>query len=340
LHDDTFAGGPDLQDGARTVRFDAQGIPVADREEAVRVTVAQTLAPLEIDFLAERGPAITRIAITDLTDLTVWSVNSTAVKVHYRALPRDDVKPSLFLGLQMAGSCVVVQRDREITLRPGDLAVWDSTNPFIIADADGLSQHKFRIPLDRLALPVDVIRQISTVRLCPDHPISDMAVAYFHRLATRPGAFDRPGGEVVSQPGIDLLRAVITTHLDAVELGKDALQAALFVRIMEYVQLHLQEPDLGAARIAADHHISVRQLYRILAGEGVSLGDWIRTRRLEGARRDLALAFLHDPISAVARRWGFTDPSSFARMFRTTFGVSPSEWRQLTRHSQDLSTTD
>jgi AraC-like DNA-binding protein len=314
-----------------TVRFDTRGIPVADREEVVRATVSRTLAPLEIDFMADRGPAATSLAITDLNELTVWSVTSTAVKVHYKALPRDDFKPSLFLGLQITGACVVAQRDREITLRPGDLAVWDSTNPFIIADADGISQHKFRIPLDRLALPVDVIRQISAVRLCPDHPISDMAVAYFHRLASRPGAFDRPGGEVVSQPGIDLLRAAITTHLDAVELGKEALQANLFVRIMRYVELHLQEPDLGAGRIAAEHHISVRQLYRILAAEGVSLGDWIRKRRLEGARRDLALAFLRDPISAVARRWGFTDASSFARMFRATYGVSPSEWRDETR---------
>jgi AraC-like DNA-binding protein len=43
------------------------------------------------------------------------------------------------------------------------------------------------------------------------------------------------------------------------------------------------------------------------------------------------LPFLHDPISAIARRWGFTDASSFARMFRTTYGVSPSEWRELAR---------
>src|SRR5262249_10555904 len=162
------------------------------------------------------------------------------------------------------------QRDRELTLRPGALAVWDSTNPFIVTDADGLGQHKFRIPLDEIALPVDVIRQISTVRLCPEHPISDLAVAYFRRLAVRPGAFDRAGGELVSQPGIDLLRAVITTHLDAVDLGKEALQASLVVRIMEYVQMHLREPDLDAGRIAAQHHISVRQLYRILAAEDIS----------------------------------------------------------------------
>jgi AraC-like DNA-binding protein len=316
-----------------TVRFDTRAIPVADREEVARATISRTFVPLDVDWMADRGPAAMSLEVTDLSELTVWSVSSTAVTVHYKASPRADLTPSLFLGLPVTGSCVVAQRDREIILRPGDLAVWDSTNPFIIADSDGISQHKFRIPLDRMALPVDVIRQISTVRLCPDHPISDMAVAYFQRLASRPGAFDRPGGDVVSQPGIELLRAAITTHLDAVELGKEPLQATLFVRIMEYVKQHLHEPDLNAGRIAAEHHISVRQLYRILAAEGVTLGDWIRTRRLEGARRDLALTFLHEPISVVARRWGFPDASSFARMFRGTYDVSPSEWRDEARQA-------
>ncbi|OBG26668.1 helix-turn-helix domain-containing protein [Mycobacterium sp. 852002-51057_SCH5723018] len=316
-----------------TVKFDARRFPAADREEVLRDITSRTFAPLEIEHPADRGPPAGSVAITDLNDLTVWSVSSTAVKVHYKALPGDDLKPSLFFGLQLTGSCGLSQRNREISLRPGDLAVWDSTAPFIFADPNGICQHKFRIPLDRIALPVDVIRQISATPLCPDHPISDIAVAYFRRLAARPGAFDRPGGEVVSQPGIDLLRAVITTHLDAVDLGKESLQATLVARIMEYVQMHLREPDLDAARIAAEHHISERQLYRILAAEGISLGDWIRTRRLEGVRRDLALPFLKDPISAISRRWGFTDASSFARMFRTKFGVSPSEWRELARQA-------
>lgn len=321
-----------LERSAVTVKFDAKRFPVADREEALRDITSQTFAPLEIEHMADRGPTGS-VAFTDLTDLRVWSVTTTAVKVQYNALPSDDLTPSLFFGLQPAGSSVLTQRDRELTLRPGDLAVWDSTNPFVFADENGISQHKFRIPLDRIALPIDVIREVSATQLCPDHPISDLAVAYFRRLAARPGAFDLPGGELVSQPGIDLLRAVITTHLDAVDLGKEALQATLVVRIMEYLQKHVREPDLDAGRVAAEHHVSVRQLYRILAAEGISLGDWIRTRRLEGVRRDLASPFLRDPISAVSRRWGFTDASSFARMFRTKFGVSPSEWRDLARQA-------
>ena len=75
----------------------------------------------------------------------------------------------------------------------------------------------------------------------------------------------------------------------------------------------------------------MRQLYRILAAEGISLGDWIRARRLEECRKDLASAGYGDPVFAVARRWGFTDASSFTRMFRATFGMSPREWRELNR---------
>jgi AraC-like DNA-binding protein len=315
-----------------TVVFDARQIREADRAEAVRAAVAKSLVPVEIDFAADRGPAAAHLAVTDSGDFTVCSVTSTAVKVHRTAaLARDDLPPSLFMGLQMTGSCVVVQHGREAILRRGDLVIYDSINPWVIADGDGIRQHKFRIPLDRLALPADVIRQVCAVSLSPGHPITDLAVTYFHRLALRPAVFDRPGGEVVSQPSIELLRAVITTHLDAVELGKESLHATRFVRIMEYVRTHLREPDLSAGRIAAEHHISVRQLYRTLAAEGISLGDWIRARRLEGCRKDIASTGFGDPISAVARRWGFIDASSFARMFRAAFGMSPREWREISR---------
>ena len=315
-----------------TAVFDTGYIPKADRAEAVRVAIAEHLVPVEVDFAADRVPAA-HIAITELAALTVWNSTCTAVKVHRTAAQtHDDFTPSIFMGLQMTGSCVVVQHGREAILRPGDLVICDSTSPFLISDADGIRQHKFRIPLDRLALPADVIRRVCAVNLSPGHPITDLTATYFHRLALRPGLFDRPGGDLVSQPSIELLRAVITTHLDAAELGKESRHATLFVRIMGYIRTHLREPDLTAGRIAAEHHISVRQLYRILAGEGISLGDWIRARRLEGCRNDLASTGYGEPIFAVAHRWGFTDASSFTRMFRATFGVSPRQWRETNRH--------
>ena len=93
---------------------------------------------------------------------------------------------------------------------------------------------------------------------------------------------DGAGAKAVSQPTIELIRAVITTHVDAAELTKEPFHATLQLRIMEYVRAHLREPRLSAAQIAAEHHISVRHLYKVLAANGISLGDWIRTHRLQG----------------------------------------------------------
>jgi len=315
-----------------TAVFDTRQIPIADRAEVLNAAVAEHFVPARIDFSPD-GPAVAgRMAVTELSDVTICSSTSTAVQMHRTsALTRDSFTPSVFMGLQIAGSCLITQRDNEVALRRGDLVVYESTTPWVIADVDGIRQHKFRVPLDRLALPADVVRQICAVRLSPGHPITDLAATYFHRLALRPGLFDQPGGDAVSQPSIELLRAVITTHLDAAELAKESLHATLVVRIMEYVRSHLREPELSAGRIAAEHHISVRQLYRLLAAEGISLGDWIPARRLEGCRKDLT-ASQNDPIFAIARRWGFTDASSFTRTFRTAFGVSPREWREVNRH--------
>jgi AraC-like DNA-binding protein len=32
-------------------------------------------------------------------------------------------------------------------------------------------------------------------------------------------------------------------------------------------------------------------------------------------------------VAAIARRWGFADPTHFSRVFRAAYGMSPREWR-------------
>ncbi|MEU9380167.1 helix-turn-helix domain-containing protein [Streptomyces sp. NPDC048279] len=128
-------------------------------------------------------------------------------------------------------------------------------------------------------------------------------------------------------PSIELIRVVIATHLRADELAAEPMAATLQMRILEYARRHLHDPGLSAEQIAAAHHISVRYLYKVLATSGISLADWIRTRRLEACRQaladDAAVA-----VGAVARRHGFSDLSSFSRTFRAEYGMSPSEWRE------------
>ena len=104
----------------------------------------------------------------------------------------------------------------------------------------------------------------------------------------------------------------------------------LLQRIKDHIDQHLREPDLGPERIAKAHFISTRYVHKLFQPEGTTVSAWIRSRRLEGARRDLA-----DPeyagltISALAARWGFSDPARFSRAFRAVYGCSPTEARAV-----------
>ena len=316
-----------------TIILDSRQIPPADRATAVREIIGQTIVPVEIDFPAQAEP-IVRGAITDLGSLRVCSIRSNATKAERtETLARDAMQPSVFLGLQMSGSSLVVQNEREAVLCPGDLVLYESTEPYTLVDTNGIQQVQIRIPTAMLALPSDVLRMISAVKLSPGHPVADLAGTYFRRMAARPDMISQPGAAAVSQPSIELVRALITTQLDLTAPRGEAMHATLQLRILEYARGNLGDPDLTAAQIAVEHHISVRHLYNVLAEGGISLGAWIREQRLQGCREDLARAGLRTTtIATIARRWGFTDPSSFGRNFRAAYGLSPREWRRVAQH--------
>jgi AraC-like DNA-binding protein len=319
-----------------TLVLDTRQIAHADRADAVRETIASTVVHVDIDFPQESGPAV-RGAITDLGNVRVCSIRSNATRVERTPrLARDSMPPSIFLAVQIAGSSLILQNGRQAVLRPGDLAFSESSSPYTLLDEHGIRQHFFSIPIAALALPRDAVQQLSAVTLSPGHPIADLAATYFGRLAARPDIFTEPGADAVGRPSTELVRALLATHMDAAGLAKESLETTLGLRIMEYARAHLGEPTLSVAQIAAAHHISVRHLYNLLGRDGVSLGEWLRESRLEQCRAELSRPSAGQrTIAAIARRWGFADPSSFGRLFRDRYGLTPREWRAASAPTRD-----
>jgi len=298
-----------------------------DRAEFVHEALALTMVPVELHWPQQRRAVDARGIITDVGDLTVCSGRTSAFKVERTPkLARDDLEPSIFLNVQLSGSSMVVQGDREAVLHPGELVIYDSTSPYTLLNDTGMTGEFFRIPHRALAMPHNMIRNACAVSLSPGHPLTSLTNDFLRRLAADPALFTAPNADLVAHP-IELVRAVIATHLKVSDLAVESLAATLPLRILEYARNHLHDPDLCAEQIAAAHYISVRYLYKVLAERGISLADWIRTHRLEACRQELARARPATIIAAVARRHGFCDISSFSRAFRAEYGLSPGEWR-------------
>ncbi|WP_405796815.1 helix-turn-helix domain-containing protein [Streptomyces sp. NBC_01506] len=309
--------------------LDTSFIPPRDREEVLRLAVWESLVAVDIDHRPAAEDIAVRMGLGSVGPIMICSARATAVTIRRtQRLAREDEEPHVFLGIQMAGSSMVVQNGRECVVRPGELAVYESIAPYSLLFDQGLDHRFLRFPRAALALPDRLLREISAVPLGPDNPIARLAFNYFSQLAVTDELHEGAHADAAVQPSVELLRAVLTSQHGNSSLGKGPLETTLSLRITHYIREHLADPDLSAARIAAAHDISVRHLYAVLSSSGISLGEWIRTRRLAECRQELA-----GPngrlrtIAATGRRWGFVDATHFSKVFKRTYGISPRDWR-------------
>lgn len=314
--------------------IDSAAMAPADRAEAIREAIWSSVVRVEITHQPDPRLIRTVGAISGIGPLQICSVRANATTIRRTpSLARDDLEPRVFVGLQVTGSSMVVQDGREAVLRPGDMALYDTTRPYTLVNENGIHQHFFRIAHSELALPAKLLGQVTAIRFSRRDPLADLTATCLRRIARYQGGPEphpRPGIDAAGRPAVELLRALLAARLGDQRLTSEPLHDTLHLRILEYARTHLGDHDLSPSRIAAHHHISRRHLYKVLSRNGTCLGDWIRTQRLERCRDELASpAARHRAIAAVGRRWGFPNAAHFSRAFKATYGLSPRDWRAM-----------
>jgi AraC-like DNA-binding protein len=314
--------------------FDSSEFQPEERADAIRDQIWRTTTPVEVECRRDPGEIAFGGSITRLGRVTSAAIRCTATATQRTAkLTRDHSPPKVTLMLQVSGSSLLAQGGRDIVLRPGQLAFRETTQPYELLFGSRFNEHRsFQFARDDLALPSRVLSEATALPL--RGPVVGAAAAFLGRLDAHQASPGSPGAEALGDLTAQLARAIITTQQADQPLSREPLDATLLVRVIEYIRAHLPDSDLTAARIAAAHHVSVRHLYSVLAAGGISLGDWVRARRLEECRKDLAQPAANTiTVAAVGRRWGLNDATSFGRAFKDAYGMSPGEWRALHQQS-------
>ncbi|CAN5266165.1 hypothetical protein BH10PSE4_BH10PSE4_04060 [soil metagenome] len=100
-------------------------------------------------------------------------------------------------------------------------------------------------------------------------------------------------------------------------------------RLCQTIETLLPDPDLSLRRVADEEGVSPRYVQKLFASADETFSHYLRTRRLERCRTDLASP-QHGrlSISEICFRWGFNGSAHFSRAFRDQYGQSPREFRQ------------
>jgi AraC-like DNA-binding protein len=303
------------------------GLPPRHRVAAWQELVSRTFVPVEIttDVRAVfRG----RIESTELGPLRLSEMTSDVQRV--RRTPRviSPSDPQCFLITIALRERAVVQQDgREAALTPGDITICDTTRPYEFASHAAFRLLVIMCPRRLIRLASQDVQQLTATIFSGQRGVGALVSPFLCALLPRLADCDECSVIHLADNVIDLLRTMFEQHLRDAEFVADTRQR-LLVQLLRFVEDNLHDPGLGPADIAASQHISARYVHKLFEAEGTTACGWIRARRLEHCRRDLADPRLSTrSVSAVGARWGLPDPSRFSRLFREAYQVSPREYR-------------
>jgi len=235
----------------------------------------------------------------------------------------------LKVGVNVKGRCVVSQDGRDADLSPGDYVMYDTTRPFDFAVSGKLQMYSVILPRELLRIPAAQLSRLTARRFSGREGIGALLAPFLVELGRQTTKETQAPNIRLADAVFDMLDASFSEQL-ACERPQRRSQARydLMLGVRVFIERNLGDPHLDGTAIAAAHHISIRQLQRLFESDGHTVTEWIRNRRIEHCRKDLANAeLLAVPVSVIGARWGLVNAGHFSRLFKATHGLTPREYR-------------
>ncbi len=274
---------------------------------------------LDIDRTA-RATFDASLESTDLGQVQLVRVATTPLLV--RRLPKDIARiddPPYLVKFQRTGESLWTQRGRDVHVRPGDFVVCSTAEPYAL---------RFRGLYDMpvLVVPQSIMRRLTPdpdqflgVRMAGDDADCGLLSSFVFQVTARMNRLAAPMMRRVEANILDLLGTVLRARAEPGVMSRSGHLA----RIKLYISDHLHERRLGPATIATALRLSTRYVHALFEGEGLTVGEYIRRRRVAACREALESAGASGSLTDLALRWGFYDLSHMTRCFNRELGAPP-----------------
>jgi AraC-like DNA-binding protein len=317
-------------------------VPAADRLDFVQQITAATWVPMycRSEFRADyRG----QFRASGLGPMQVAVLDVMPITVHRTRELISQADPDMFKMLLVCdgGFSVVEQGDRQARLSAGEFAFYDTRRPYEVAC--GVGQEiptrllTFMFPPSLLPLSRGQLGDLTAVRIPATAGLGELTAQFLLQLVRNIDHYSPAEAARLSTAALEVLATRLAHELDVSDWATpESRRHALLTTVQGFIQQHLGDPKLSPAGIAAAHHTSLRSLHQLFHDEGLTVAGWVRRRRLESCRRDLAdPALALRSIAAIAARWGFVNAADFSRAFRAAHGMAPSEYRRSALVAKD-----
>lgn len=247
--------------------------------------------------------------------------------------PRDLITKSddenFFFILQLSGRSRLLQHGKEARLNPGDMAIIDSGLPSVFEYDGPFRQCSLHLPRSILKSKMGSRRIPYSQCISGSKGMGALTGGFLRSLYNEADHLNQEQSGAVRDSLLDMIVATLAPPDDPyMSLSMLSARGAQLSGLKQFIEARLSDPELTPSSIASAYGISTRHLHRVFEAEDLSVGDWVRGRRLDRARQDLVNpAFSTHSVIQIAFSWGFNDASHFSRAFKAAFGMSPRQYR-------------
>lgn len=320
-----------------TTVLDTAHLPPAERLAAWVETTGLALVRTHTRFAGTDGRGSIQTMTLGPVQLAVVSYAALSSQRTPRLIRQSD--PEQYqIALVTRGRQRIEQAGRHATAGPGDLVVYDSSRPFRAFAESGLCGARsilLQFPRSLLPLPETTVAPLCGTLLSGRVGAGRLLSQFLTGLVDTHADLAPAVGVRLGNTAVELAAAQL-----AHQAGREALlppesrRRTLFEQAGAFITARLHDPDLNPRVVASAHFISTRYLHRIFQQQGTTVLDFLRQQRLARCRCELADPGMSGvPIAAIALRWGYPRPSDFTRAFRAAFGMTPSEYRAISLHT-------
>ncbi|MEU8632160.1 helix-turn-helix domain-containing protein [Amycolatopsis sp. NPDC048633] len=233
------------------------------------------------------------------------------------------------LTLQLAGDKRVTQDGRSATIRAGEFALYDSERPLRLDVGDGYRSVNVKFRKEILGVhDAESFADLAARKFSTEQGIAPVVWSAILSLGSL-GPSSGPDGVLVAGNVIDMTATMLRAQAGITAPDRRDERARRLRAVHAYIDERLPDPDLRVEAIAAAHFVSVRYLHMLFRQSGHTVAAWIRHRRIQACKRDLADPVTRAvPAAAIGARWGFVSASHFGQVFKKATGLTPAEFRE------------
>lgn len=310
-----------------SLRIATQFLAEKDRVSCMREFYGRRLVGLDLQPLPEAGFDMD-MSVLQFGGVSIGYGSLSPLAAERSKALAADGNHKFMLGTYAAPFLSTDARGNELVIAPGDGLAMSMDQPVRWLFPERSITTAVHMDPDALRSLLPGFEPREPMRLAAGAPGLDLFFSYARSIARAKDVSGLPD-RLPERQMLELAAFALGGVRHPDEVGATAsVRTARLQAVRADVRALFHQHDLSVRSLAARHGVSVRYLQILFEESGVTFTAYLQSVRLDYARARLAGAPAFMRIQDIAFEAGFSDLSTFNRLFRARFGDTPTALRQ------------